>query len=211
VDTSTWIWIAVAIVVIALLVLVLVLALRSRRQRQQLQSRFGPEYDRTLEDAGKRRDGERELRERIDLRDRADVRPLTPAARERFVAHWQETQARFVDRPALAVLDADALVSDVMRERGYPVDDWDQQASVVSVDHPRIAQDYRAAHDIAQRSREGSASTEDLREAFLRYRSLFDALLETDSGERDTTSATTAAGTGSGGGAPSTPWERPPA
>jgi hypothetical protein len=145
-----------------------------------LHDRFGDEYDRTIEGADKRRHGERELQDRIDMREQFNVRTLAPAARDRYTAQWRETQTRFVDQPTVAVAEADTLVDNVMRERGYPVDDWEQQAAVVSVDHPQIVDDYRVAHDIADRSRGNNVSTEELREGFLRYRSLFDALLETD-------------------------------
>jgi hypothetical protein len=179
-DASTWIVIAVVVVVVLVLIAV-ALAARQRARRRALHQQFGSEYDRTIEGADKRRQGERELQDRIDLRNRLDIRPLTPAARERYADQWRAAQTRFVDQPSVVVIEADALVTDVMRERGYPVDDWEQQAAVVSVDHPQIVEDYRVAHDIANSSRGNEASTDDLREAFLRYRSLFDALL----GDRD--------------------------
>jgi hypothetical protein len=170
--------IVVAVVIVLLLVAVVVASARRKRRERMLREQFGPEYERSVE-GSKRRDAERELQDRIDLRNRYQVRELSPAARDRFAYQWQDVQAHFVDQPALAVADADGLVSTVMRERGYPVDDWDAQSSVVSVDHPQIVDDYRFAHDVSERSRAGSASTDDLREAFLRYRSLFDALLGT--------------------------------
>jgi hypothetical protein len=181
-DASTWIVIAIIAVVVIIAVLVIAAAARSRRRHRVLHEQFGDEYDRTIEGTDKRRDGERELQDRIDLRNRLDIRPLTPVARDRYTAQWHSAQERFVDEPSVAVIEADALVNTVMRERGYPVDDWEQQSAMVSVDHPHIVNDYRVAHDIAGRSRSNNASTDDLREAFLRYRSLFDALLETDEG-----------------------------
>jgi hypothetical protein len=184
-STTTWIVIAIVAVVVVL-VLVAIAAAAARRRRHQLQDRFGTEYDRTLEHADKRRDAERDLRERIDLRDKLDIRPLSPAARDRYAEQWQHTQTRFVDQPSVVVIEADSLVTNVMRERGYPVDDWEQREALVSVDHPQIVDDYRVAHDVAGRSRANNASTDDLRKAFLRYRSLFDALLETDA-HQDTT------------------------
>jgi Ni/Co efflux regulator RcnB len=190
-DAWTWIVIAIIAVVVIAALLAIIAAARQRRRHRVLHDRFGDEYDRTIEGADKRRHGERELQDRIDLRERFRVRPLAPAARDRYTEQWRETQTRFVDQPTVAVAEADTLVNNVMRERGYPVDDWDQQAAVVSVDHPQIVDDYRVAHDIAGRSGGNNVSTEELREAFLRYRSLFDALLETDErvaeDERDTT------------------------
>jgi hypothetical protein len=178
---DAWIWIVIAIaVVVVIAALAIVVLARQQRRHRVLHDRFGDEYDRTIEGADKRRHGERELQDRIDMRERFTVRALAPAARDRYTAQWRETQTRFVDQPTVAVAEADTLVNNVMRERGYPVDDWDQQAAVVSVDHPQIVDDYRVAHDIADRSRGNNVSTEELREGFLRYRSLFDALLETD-------------------------------
>jgi hypothetical protein len=180
-DASAWIISIIAIAVV--LAIAISIEMRSRRSRREarLRGQFGTEYDRTIEGADKRRQGERDLQERIDLRDRLDIRPLTASARERYTEQWRAAQTRFVDQPTVVVTEVDALVTDVMRERGYPVDDWDQQAAVVSVEHPQVVEDYRVAHEVADRSRANEASTDDLREAFLRYRSLFDALLD----ERD--------------------------
>jgi hypothetical protein len=175
-DDNGWIW-AVAIAALVVLVAFAIAVALRERNRRQLRDQFGPEYDRTLERADKRRDAENDLRDRIDLRNRVDVRPLAPAARDRYSDQWRDVQARFVDEPVVAVVEADSLVTIVMRERGYAVDDWKQRESMVSVDHPQMAGDYRYAHDVAERSRTGDASTDDQREAFLRYRSLFDALL----------------------------------
>jgi hypothetical protein len=180
---STTTWIVVAIVAVIVLAVMAIAVAAARRRRQRLQDRFGTEYDRTLERADKRRDAERDLRGRIDLRDELDIRPLSPAARDRYAEQWQRTQTRFVDQPAVVVMEADSLVTDVMRERGYPVDNWEQREALVSVDHPQVVDDYRVAHDVAGRSRANDASTDDLREAFLRYRSLFEALLATDERE----------------------------
>src|SRR4051794_19518313 len=118
-DTSTWIVIAVVVVVVALIVVGILLALRAR-QRRRLREQFGPEYDRTIEGADKRRQAESELRDRIDLRNRVQVQPLAPAARDRYAAQWQDAQTRFVDEPTIVVAEADTLVANVMRERGYP-------------------------------------------------------------------------------------------
>ena len=101
---------------------------------------------------------------------------MSAASRDRYQHDWEELQAKFVDRPQVAVTEADALVSSVMRERGYPVDDWEQQSALVSVDHPRVVQHYRTAHEISERSVNGRASTEDLRVAVVSYRALFEEL-----------------------------------
>jgi hypothetical protein len=168
------IWLLVAVIVV-LLCVVGVLLYRQRRSTQ-LREGFGPEYDRVVEERGPRV-GEAELRERFDRRRSYDIRPLEPEARDRYAERWRATQAQFVDQPASALADADRLVAEVMRERGYPVEDFDQQADDVSVDHPHVVEHYRKAHAI-QSARDGS--TEDLRQALVHYRALFDELLETE-------------------------------
>jgi hypothetical protein len=169
------IWVLV-IVVAVLLCAVIWLALRQRRTAQ-LREGFGPEYDRTLEERGDQRAAESELRERVQRRRSYEIRELEPAARERYAARWRDTQARFVDQPASALADADALVNEVMRERGYPVDEFETQAADVSVDHPGVVEHYRQAHAVRVSD---ETSTEELREAFVHYRALFGELLGDD-------------------------------
>lgn len=173
----------VAIVVAALLIIaVIAYVLVQRRRREQLQNRFGPEYDRMVEGADTRQDrraAEATLAERADRRDELDIRDLDPASRARYAEQWQQVQARFVDQPGAAVREADTLVAEVMRRRGYPVDDFDTQADLVSVDHPDLVESYRAGHAISMRHDRNEASTEELRTAFIHYRSLFDELLGT--------------------------------
>jgi hypothetical protein len=170
------IWLLV-IVIVVLLVAVGVLAYRQYRSAQ-LRSGFGPEYDRTVREHGDQGKAEAELRERRQRRRSYDIRPLDADAQARYAARWQQTQARFVDQPASSLSEADELVSEVMRERGYPVDDFDQQAGDVSVDHPAVVEHYREAHAIERRSTEQDASTEDLRQGLVHYRALFAELLE---------------------------------
>jgi FtsZ-interacting cell division protein ZipA len=175
---DTWVWIAIAIAVIIVLV-ALWSATRARRTRS-LRNRFGPEYDRTVEQAGDRREAEQELREREKRHEELDLRPLEPEARDRYLEEWEATQGRFVDDPTGAVKDADTLVQRVMRERGYPVDDFEQRAADISVEHPDLVEKYRTAHGIARSSQRGEASTEDLRHSVRHYRALFVELLEAD-------------------------------
>ena len=165
------------LVVIVLLALLAFFAGRQRRSRQ-LQDKFGPEYDRTVEQAGDRRAAEADLLERADRRAELNIVPLEPEARDRYIEAWRSTQAQFVDEPAQATREADRLITSVMRDRGYPVDDFEQRAADVSVDHPQVVDDYRAAHAIAARNDRSEASTEDLRQALVHYRSLFEELLE---------------------------------
>jgi hypothetical protein len=166
----------VVLVVIAVLVIAGALLVPRMRSRQ-LQQRFGPEYDRTVQSTGDRQAAERDLQERAQRRRELDIRPLDPAARDRYAQRWRQAQERFVDEPDQAVADADALVQEVMRERGYPTGDFEQQARDVSVDHGDVVHEYHAAHELSQLSARGQASTEQLREAMVHYRTLFEELL----------------------------------
>ena len=148
------------------------------RKRKALQERFGPEYDRAVEDSDGKRDAERELRERAERRDALDIKPLEPAARDGYAEQWRATQERFVDAPDAAVTEADRLVARVMQQRGYPVGDFDQMARDVSVDHSQVVHEYRAAHEISERNDREQATTEELRQAMVHYRALFSDLLE---------------------------------
>lgn len=149
------------------------------RRRTHLRERFGPEYERAVVDIGDRRQAERELERREERVRSLDIRPLAPEQRARFADRWRRVQAQFVDSPTEAIRDADRLVMEAMEARGYPVGDFEQRAADVSVDHPRVVENYRAARDIALRSSRGEASTEDLRQAMVHYRALFEDLLET--------------------------------
>jgi len=173
---DTWVWIVIAVVVVLVVVVVMAMAASARRRRH-LQERFGPEYDRTVEGADRRREAEGELRAREARHDDLELKPLSDAARRRYSQQWNELQSGFVDRPQIAVADADRLITDLMRERGYPVDDFDTRSDLVSVDHPDVVENYRTAHDIAERTTHGQTSTEDLRRAVISYRSLFEEML----------------------------------
>lgn len=168
-----------AIVVVAIVILAAALASRSARSRR-LQQRFGPEYDRTVRTAGDRTAAERELAERETRVKRMHIEELPAGARERYTEEWRTVQTRFVDQPREALKDADRLVENVMRDRGYPMNDFDQRAADISPDHPLVVDNYRVAHDIAARSETGEVSTEDLRQAMVHYRTLFDDLLGTN-------------------------------
>jgi len=169
-----WILIVVAVVVVAGLI---AWSVARQRQTSRLRSTFGPEYDRTVDMAG-RREAESDLAAREKRREQLDITPLQPAARRRYADSWRDTQARFVDSPEQATREADHLVTEVMRERGYPMEDFDQRANDVSVDHPNVVENYRAGHAISLSNDRGDASTEDLRQAMVHYRALFVELLE---------------------------------
>ncbi|HUO33128.1 MAG TPA: hypothetical protein VMU80_28190 [Bryobacteraceae bacterium] len=170
-----------AIILILAIVIVLLAAAvvwLSIRRTRHLRARFGPEYQRTVAEKGGRFKAERDLERREKRVEGLEIRALSPAARDRFMESWRQDQARFVDDPRGAVLEADRLVQDVMRERGYPAGVFEQRADDISVDHPRLAQNYRAAREIVLRHQSGNATTEDLRRALVHYRALFEELLE---------------------------------
>lgn len=172
----SWVWVLIAIAVVAVLAVALWQALAHRRTGR-LQQQFGPEYDRTLGTTDSRREAEAELQAREERRQQLEIRPLSQAARDRYLENWQSVQARFVDDPRGAVAAADSLIQSVMAERGYPVDDFERQAAIVSVDHPNVVANYREGHTIYLSFDRGDASTEDLRQAMQHYRALFDDLL----------------------------------
>jgi hypothetical protein len=171
-----WAWIAIGVGVVVVIALALFGA--DRQRSRQLEEKFGSEYRRTVAERGDRREAESELREREQVRKGLEIRPLSERQRERYGGEWQQVQSDFVDNPSEAVAEADRLVAEVMRERGYPVDDFEQQAAVVSVDHPEVVANYREGHAIYTSFDRGDASTEDLRQAMQHYRALFDELLE---------------------------------
>jgi hypothetical protein len=173
----TWAWILIAVAAVGLVALIAAVAL-TRRRTQRLQQRFGPEYDRAVERQGGRRPAEAELDSRVERREQLEIRPLSEAAREHYLESWTQVQTKFVDDPAGAVAGADELVNSVMVERGYPMDNFERRAADISVDHPQVVERYRSAHGIAQKNEDGSATTEDLRQALKHYRALFEELLE---------------------------------
>jgi cytoskeletal protein RodZ len=166
-----WAWALVVVAAVLIVAVVVWQALKARRTRG-LQERFGPEYDRTLERTEDKREAEADLAARAKRRDELEIRPLTMAATVRYREEWQQVQARFVDDPDGAVRSADSLIQSVMRERGYPVDDFEQRAADISVDHPNVVENYREGHRLH------SGDTEEQRQAMVHYRALFDELLE---------------------------------
>jgi len=165
-------------VVAVLLVGLIAWVVESRRRSTSLRHQFGPEYDRTVREKHSRRQAESELVNRKKRVEKLPLRPLPAGERTRYVEQWQAQQARFVDDPKTAVADADRLVEEVMRARGYPVTTFEQKAADISVDHPAVIDNYRAGHEISVRMQRGQANTEDLRNAMIYYRALFQELLE---------------------------------
>jgi hypothetical protein len=174
---EAWVWIAIVVAAILVIGAIAWYGAR-RRQTKDLQETFGPEYDRAVEDAPTQREAEADLAGRQERREALEIVVLNATSRDRYLRAWEATQARFVDDPEGAVGEADGLIQDVMRERGYPVDDFEQRESDLSVDHPHVVENYRAGHDISRRTAEGDADTEDLRQAMVHYRALFEELVE---------------------------------
>lgn len=179
---STNALIVIAAVVVAIAVFVM-LAVRASRRRA-IRERFGPEYDRAVAESGSSGKAEKMLDERVKRRNSLDIQELDPTQRERYAQSWQSVQTHFVDDPQGAVRDADQLVGGVMRDRGYPTEGFDQQAGDLSVDHAGVIDDYRKAHEISLRNDRNEATTDDLRQAMVHYRSLFQALLGEQPGMR---------------------------
>ncbi len=168
--------VAIAVAVIVILAIGFVV-LQQQQRRRQLRHRFGPEYDRTVNERDTRGQAEQELRDRQQRVATLDIKPLTPESRQVYIAHWVTLQEQFVDAPARAVREADHLVTAAMAERGYPTEDFDQQLADLSVVHGRTLHHYRQAREISVRAALDEASTEDLRQAMVHYRVLFEELL----------------------------------
>jgi hypothetical protein len=176
-DSSTATLIAVVVIAVIIIAAILFLAMRKQRTAR-LRSRFGPEYERTVDDVGDRHKAEHELHERQRRVARFEIRPLSVSQRDHFVERWRVIQAEFVDQPKQALAQADDLLTDVMRTRGYPVENFEQRSADLSVDHPSVVQHYRAGRELAILHRQGEANTEDLRQAMIHFRALFDELTD---------------------------------
>lgn len=174
--TLTPLEIGLGLVVLVLLAGIVVLVVRNR-QRADLRSRFGSEYSRTVEEVGSSRKAEAELHEREKRVASFSLRRLSPQQVDMFTDGWMKVQNQFVDDPQGAVSRADVLLTEVMEARGYPIVDFDRRSADLSVDHPEVVQNYRSAHDIAIRHARGEADTEDLRQAMIHYRALFEELV----------------------------------
>jgi hypothetical protein len=185
----------VTVIIVVLVVAALAAAgflVYQKQRTAQLQQRFGPEYDRAVEGADSRREAEQHLAGVAHRRDELTIRDLDADERARYTTEWDVVQARFVDEPGPAVDAAEVLIATVMRERGYPVDNFDEQADLVAADHPDVVQHYREAHAAHERHRSaGGIDTEDLRKSFVHYRALFSALVQDEVDPTTTYPATT--------------------
>lgn len=182
----TWAWIVIAVVGVVALVAVIAWQVVRRQRTRRLRDQFGPEYQRTLTEAESKREAEAELAARQERRQELEIRALSVEERARYSDEWQQVQSQFVDDPAGAVTRADSLIQSVMVVRGYPMEDFDQRAADVSVDHPRVVENYREGHRLFVKTSGGDGSTEDLRQAMRSYRKLFEELVEeTDADDSD--------------------------
>ncbi len=171
--------ILVAVVVALIIAAAVVVYVRRRKDTSAgLRVRYGTEYERAVQQHGSERKAEAKLVDREARVEKFKIRELDPTERERYQSQWVTVQSRFVDYPKGAVTEADELVCSLMQARGYPVADFEQRAADISVDHPRVVENYRSAHNIALRLGRGEASTEELRSAMIQYRSLFDDLAQ---------------------------------
>jgi hypothetical protein len=182
--TTTEVWIVVAMAALVVLAVAVFAMRRSRGRHERLRQRFGPEYDRALQEYGDTARAERELAARAQRVQRFHVRELDEADREYFAASWRRVQTRFVDDPSEAVQEADVLIKAVMVARGYPIEDFEQRVADLSVDYSEWVQHYRAARALADANRLGRADTEEMRQAFVHYRALFAELLEAPHSDR---------------------------
>jgi hypothetical protein len=175
--TGQWI---LLIVVVAVIVVLVALLARRRGRRKQLRDQFGPEYERAVAERGDVKAAESDLLDRRRRREQLEIRPLSPEAQTRYAEEWRLIQLRFVDNPDATIGDADRLVTQVMRDRGYPIEDFERRAADLSVDHPTVVENYRMGHATAEAHAAGKATTEDLRQAVIHYRALFEQLLGGD-------------------------------
>jgi hypothetical protein len=168
----------IAIVLIVGIAVGIVIAYLFQRNRSfRLRERFGPEYSRTVAETGDRWRAETALEHRAKRVERLHIRTLTPVERRHFLEAWHEIQGRFVDDPNGSLVEADHLIASVMSAEGYPVSDFEQQASDISVDHAEVVENYRGGHRIVLKEAQGRADTEDLRQGMIHYRSLFEDLV----------------------------------
>ncbi len=177
--TTTYIIVGVALVLVITGAILGPIFAR-RRRSARFQDQFGSEYDRSVQTQGSEKNAQTELNERQKHVDTLNIRPLSNSERERYLADWTAVQAKFVDQPGQATIEADHLIMEVMQLRDYPVSDFEQRAADISVNYPAFVSNYRAARETAIRNEQHHAGTEDLRKALINYRSLFDELLDAE-------------------------------
>lgn len=189
-DPTTTKWVVLAVILLLIFCAAAAWAYTERRKRsERLKERFGPEYERTVNKLGDRIKAEAELRAREKRVEGFAITTLAPSEAARFTQAWNTLQGRFVDNPNGVVVQADHLVYELMQKRGYPMGDFERRAADISVDHPAVVANYRAARALALRDERGEADTEDLRKALVHYRALFDELLEVRQVKQDVLSS----------------------
>ncbi len=175
--TNEIVLLVVAIVVVLLIVAAVLAASKKKKRTQELRGTFGDEYDRTVDSSGKRRDAERELAQRQQEHQQLDIRPLSAASRQRYLTAWDGVQSRFVDNPVLALSEADALITQLLGERGFPTGDARESERMLSVEHGRVLEGFRAGHAIEQANSTNRADTEQVRQGMLHFREVFESLV----------------------------------
>ncbi len=181
--TTEIVLLVVAIVVVLLIVAAVLAAARKKKRTQELRGKFGDEYDRTVESSDKRRDAERDLTQRKQEHEELDIRPLSSASRQRYLTAWDGVQNRFVDNPVLALSEADALLTQLLDERGFPTGDPRESERMLSVEHGRVLEGFRAGHAIEQANSTNRADTEQVRQGMLHFRQVFEELVGEESGQ----------------------------
>ena len=176
--SSSLVFIIAVVLVLVLIGAILGLVFSRRNRSEKLQKRFGAEYDHAVQSLGSEKKAQAELDERQKHVETMNIRPLSISERERYQSEWKAIQAKFVDQPGQATVEADHLIMEVMKVRAYPVSDFEQRAADISVNYPALVSNYRAAREIAVKNEQHSANTEELRQALIYYRSLFDELLK---------------------------------
>jgi len=176
--STTYLVIIAVVLVLVIIGVALGPILARRKKTERLQDHFGPEYDHTVQTMGNEKKAQTELDERRKHVEALDIRPLSDVERERYMADWTAVQSQFVDEPGKAIVDADRLIIEVMQLRNYPISDFDQRAADISVNYPALVTNYRAAREIAIKNEQNLADTEELRQAMIYYRSLFEELLD---------------------------------
>lgn len=177
-DTSNTALLVLVAVVFLIIGVLLTMAFTRFQRTRDLRERFGPEYERAIKEAGDKRQAESELEARLEHVKSLDIHPLSAEDVERFTVEWKATQADFVDEPHAAIQKADQLIREVMKARGYPVEDFEQRAADISVDYPDLVNDYRGLHLIAVKDEDDEVSTEEMRQAMVHGRALFEDLVQ---------------------------------
>lgn len=180
-DTTNTTVIILAVIVAFIIGGLLGTVVTRQRRTKRLQEKFGSEYERTLNELGDRRQAEQELEARLDHVKTLDIRPLSAEESERYTNEWRASQAEFVDEPLLALQKADRIIREVMKAKGYPVEDFEQRIADISVEYPELVTDYRGLHLIAVKEDDEKVSTEEMRQAMVHGRALFENLVSRES------------------------------